>query len=146
MKHIFMMALAAMFMFTLASCASSGDVSYVEARNYFHNNNAPVPANIKITTQSEFDSQFGMATTMGEDGKPTPIDFEKQFVLAKVLPVTDVATEISPVSLKKQDGQLQLTYAVKMGEKMSYSMQPIMILIVDNKYKNLEVKEIQQKQ
>ena len=36
-----------------------------------------------------------MATTKGKDGKPTAIDFTKQFVLAIVLPETDFATEIT---------------------------------------------------
>ena len=80
-----------------------------------------------------------MATTMGKDGKPTPIDFSKQFVLAIVLPVTDFATEINPVKVEEKGDSLLYSYEVKTGEKQSYSIQPVSIIILDKKYENKEV-------
>ena len=80
-----------------------------------------------------------MATTMGEDGKPTAIDFTKQFVLAIVLPVTDFATEINPVKVEEKGDSLLYTYEIKAGEKQSFSIQPVSIIVLDRKYENKRV-------
>lgn len=69
---------------------ASDKVAFEVAKNYFFKNDQEIPASPKITTAEEFGKLFGMATTIGEDGKPTEIDFTKQFVLAIVLPVTNV--------------------------------------------------------
>ena len=75
----------------------NSEVAFEVAKNYFFKNDQVIPEYPKITTEEEFNKLFGMATTMGKDGKPTAIDFTKQFVLAIVLPVTDITTEINPV-------------------------------------------------
>ena len=80
-----------------------------------------------------------MATVMGENGKPTAIDFSKEFVLAIVLPVTDVATEIIPLKIEEKDKVLDYCYEVKTGEKLSYEIRPCSIIILDKKYENYEV-------
>ena len=118
----------------------SGEVSFEVAKNYFFKNGKDIlPANPKITTEEEFSKLFGMATTMGKDGKPTPIDFGKQFVLAVVLPVTDFETEINPVKVEEKGDSLFYSYEVKTGEKQSFSIQPISIIILDKKYENKEI-------
>ena len=61
---------------------NSNEVAFEVAKNYFFKNDHEIPASPKITTAEEFGKLFGMATTMGKDGKPTEIDFTKQFVLA----------------------------------------------------------------
>ena len=160
MKKIFI-AFAALI--ALAACGnkqattstSEGDganneVAFTVAKNYFFKRSAEgrlqgkndlnlLPASPKITSEEVFNKHFGMATTMGEDGKPTPIDFTKQFVLAIVLPVTDMATEVNPVKVEEKGDSLLYTYKVKTGEKQSYSIQPISIIILDKKYENKEV-------
>lgn len=119
----------------LSMCADEQTVSFTEARNYFFRNDAPMPASLKITSHDEFDRYFGMATTMGDDGQPTPIDFSRRFVIAKVLPATAVETEITDVSLDETGaGELRLRYRISRGRKMSYTTQPLLILIVDAKY------------
>ena len=85
---------------------ASNEVAFEVAKNYFFNNGQEIPSSSKITTAEEFGKLFGMATTMGEDGKPTPIDFAKQFVLAIVLPVTNLATEITPDRLEEKGDTL----------------------------------------
>ena len=118
----------------------SGDVSFEVAKNYFFKNGKDIlPANPKITTEEEFSKLFGMATTMSKDGKPTPIDFGKQFVLAVVLPVTDFETEINPVKVEEKGDSLFYSYEVKTGEKQSFSIQPISIIILNKKYENKEI-------
>ena len=120
----------------------SSEVTFEVAKNYFFKNDQQIPASPKITTEEEFNKLFGMATVMGKDGKPTSIDFTKQFVLAIVLPVTDTATEINPVKVEAKSDSLFYTYEVKAGEKQSYSIQPVSIIILDKQYENNEVKLI----
>ena len=116
------------------------EVAFGIAKNYFFKNDLDIlPASPKITTEENFNKLFGMATTMGKDGKPTSIDFSKQFVLAIVLPVTDLATEINPEKVEEKGDTLFYSYEVKTGEKQSYSIQPISIIILDKKYENKEV-------
>ena len=117
----------------------SSEVAFEVAKNYFLKNNQMIPETPKITTEEEFNKLFGMATTMGEEGKPTTIDFTKQFVLAIVLPQTDMATEISPVKLEEQGDSLLYTYEIKTGEKLSFTIQPVSIIIIDKQYENKEI-------
>ena len=124
---------------TVENNNTAEEVAFEVAKNYFFKNDQTIPASPKITTEEEFSKLFGMATTMGEDGKPTEIDFTKQFVLAIVLPVTDIATEITPVKLEAKGDSLFYTYDVKTGEKQSFTIQPVSIIILDKKYENNEV-------
>ena len=116
-----------------------GEVPFEVAKNYFFKNNQVIPENPKIVTEEEFNKLFGMATTMGEDGKPTAIDFTKQFVVAIVLPVTDFATEINPVKVEDKGESLRYTYEVRTGEKQTFSIQPVSIIILDKKYEGKEI-------
>lgn len=115
------------------------DIPYIVAERYFVKNgykkeDHPSPT---ITSQSEFDRLFGMAAVMG--GKPTPIDFSKQYVLTVIGEPTSRKVEIIPVSLKQQDGAIVFNYKVIEGEQRAVTIQPMVLLIVDNKYKG-EVK------
>ncbi len=106
---------------------ASNEVPFEVANSYFFKNDQDIPASPKITTAEEFENLFGMATTMGEDGKPTSIDFTKQFVLALVLPVTNLATEITPDRLEEKGDTLFYFYSAKQGDAQSYSTQPILL-------------------
>ena len=147
MKKIFLSIVA---LLTMTACTShstdaninseeTGEVDYEVAKNYFFKNDQQIPASPKITTEEEFNKLFGMATVMGKDGKPTSIDFTKQFVLAIVLPVTDMATEINPVKVEVKSDSLFYTYEVKTGEKQTFSIQPVSIIILDKQYEDNEV-------
>lgn len=128
----------------LASCASSSEVPFSVARNYFVSNqySSQKPEVLTITTPEEFSRLFGMATAMGKDGRPTPIDFAKSFVIAKTLPETDIATTVAPQSLSKtSDGKLLLKSTVKRGEKQSYTTQPFYAIIVSRNYMGMPVVE-----
>ena len=117
----------------------SSEVAFEVVKNYFFKNNQVIPEYPKIVSEEEFNKLFGMATTMGEDGKPTAIDFTKQFVLAIVLPVTDFATEINPVKVEEKGDSLLYTYEIKSGEKQSFSIQPVSIIVLDKKYENKRI-------
>ena len=117
----------------------SSEVPFTVAEHYFFNKGQDIPVNPKITSEELFKQLFGMATVMGENGKPTEIDFTKQFVLAVVLPVTDINTEITPVKVEEKGDTLFYHYDVKTGEKQSFSIQPLSIIILDKKYENKEI-------
>jgi len=116
----------------IAALACESGVPYKVADHYFFRNDATIPENPIITTQDEFESLFGMAAVMG--GLPTAIDFEKEFVLALVLPETDCPTTIHPKSLSAEGDTLTLTYKLDIKTKYTYTMQPCSILIVDRQF------------
>ena len=118
----------------LISCTGPKDVPYTELDHYFFKNGQDIPDNPKIDTEEAFASLFGMAPIMGENGKPTPIDFGKEFVIAVVNPVTESHTELKPESLLMENGELVFTYNETVGEKQSWSMQPILLVKVSRKY------------
>ena len=107
------------------------DVPFSLAQNYFVKDSTELK-NPKIESAEMFNSVFGMATTMGEDGKPTEIDFATQYVIAVLKPETDVSTTLTPTSLQKNEvGEMVLTYAFTTGEKQSYTSRPHFAIIVD---------------
>jgi len=109
------------------------DISFTEVRNYFFRNDASIPKSPLISTQKQFDSMFGAAAYMGKDGEPTKLDFDKQQVIAVVLPVTDYATTLEAKSLVVEGNNLVFNYVKKVGEKQSYSIQPVLIIAVSKK-------------
>ncbi len=105
------------------------------AQNYFVKNTVDSISNPKIDTEESFKTYFGAATKMGESGKPTVIDFTKEYAIAVVLPVSNVETNIHPVSLKKgTDGSVVFEYKVAIGNKLSYMSRPFLLLVVDKKF------------
>lgn len=118
------------------------DVSFAVAKNYFVNNIVKKIDNPKIETAEKFNQVFGMATTT--EGKPTEIDFTKQYVIAVLLPETDLETTINPVSLQKNEkGEMTLTYKTVVGQKQSFTTLPNIVVIVDKAEKGkIILKEI----
>lgn len=129
--------------------SQSQPIPYTIAHGYFVRNDVDsLPLN-RIITREQFDSVFGMAAVMGKDGMPTPIDFDRQFVIAVDVPVTNRATSIIPVSLdfvpapqKPANVQakivagttIEFTYKVQFGATQSYSTHPVLILVVDRRH------------
>ena len=116
---------------------SKGDiVPYEVANNYFVNNNVDKLPFVKIESQDDFQNFFGMAATMGPKGKPTAIDFKKQYVIAVVRDESWYGDQIKPGKLKWADrGVLEFSYrVVKDKDKRSYSIRPLLLIVVDKKY------------
>ena len=108
------------------------NIAFIVAKNYFANNTLTKLDRPKIETADRFNAAFGMATTMGKDGRPTEIDFNKQYVIAIILPETDLATNIEAVSLQKvENGDIVLSYRVITGQKQSYKIRPNLAVVVD---------------
>ena len=140
MKHNLLFVFS---VFVLNSCNSvkPGDsvlnenIPFREAKNYFVKNNVDAAIdNPKFETQQEFDQVFGMATTMGENGKPTPIDFSKEFVVAQIEDSSTQSVSLKPISIRKNSNILEIKYSKVIGQNQSYTTQTSMILIIDRKY------------
>ena len=116
----------------------SGEVPFMVAKNYFYNHNVGIPGT-KITTQEDFQKYFGMATTMGEEGKPTAIDFSKQFVVDVILPGSQWPLEINPLKVEANGDTLFYSYDIKVGQKQSYWSQYISVIVIDKEYERQEV-------
>ncbi|MGB0887005.1 MAG: hypothetical protein ACPGSL_02680 [Vicingaceae bacterium] len=108
------------------------DIPFSIAKNYFVKNDVENIDNPKIETAEKFNAVFGMTTTMDEDGKPTEIDFSKQYIIAIIKPETDLSTAIEPKSLQRNEkGEIVLTYKCITEKKQSYTTCPNFAIIVD---------------
>ena len=125
---------------SVLSCSQATSIPYEEVKNYFFRNDASIPENPKIDSAEQFGALFGAAAFMGKGGKPTPVDFDKEFVIAVVNPVTDCLTELAPESLTREGGELVFTYRETVGEKQTWSMQPVLLVKVDRKYETESVR------
>lgn len=123
---------------TMLFCACKGGLKDVPCRiadRYFVSNKVDSIPMRPITTQDDFDSLFGMATVMGENGKPTAIDFSNEYVLAVSIPATNRNTSLEFESLKQDNvGNMVFAYRRVDGEEMSYTIRPLLMIVVDKKY------------
>ena len=111
------------------------DVPYLIGERYFIKNTVEGQTQtLQITSKNDFDKYFGSATVMGNEGKPTPIDFSKQYVIAVIGEKSEYKVAILPLSLKSEDDTITLQYKVETEEKQTYTSRALLILIVDNKY------------
>ena len=102
-----------LLLFAAFSCGpKEHPVPFKQAQNYFFRNDASAPEDAKITDQATFESYFGMAAVMGRNGLPTSIDWNKEFVIALVLPEATVETKIEPKSLTREGDTLVLRYQI----------------------------------
>ncbi len=146
LKTLFIAALAVL-MFGTACVQKPADIPYTVAQNYFVKTtvNTSSALTLKITSQAAFDSVFGMAAVMGPNGRPTPVDFTRQFVLAVTGKATNTTTQLSLISLQKAANHLQFTYHVNSGQPASYTMVPSLVILADKKYSDDEVLYIEDK-
>jgi hypothetical protein len=120
------------------------DIPFTLAENYFVKNTVEKLDNPKIETIEKFNEIFGMATTMGDAGKPTEINFNEQYVIAVIQPETDLSTDITPISLmKNSENEITLNYKSVIGQKQSFTTRPNFAIIIDKKENgNVTLKEI----
>lgn len=100
-----------------------------QVRNYYYLHDTIPHTCLKITSQEQFDRYFGPAAFMGKDGEPTPIDFSREFVVAKVFPLSSKADEWKDVRLLLQaDSILVLHYCRTEGKQLNYTIRPFILL------------------
>lgn len=118
-------------------------IPYTLAHNYFVSNKIPDGELVfpKITTKEEFNKIFGMSAVMGKDGKPSPIDFSKQFVIGVTDIISNNTENFSPRGLTENHGTLTFSYEKKIeNDERSYTSRSCIILILDKKYVKNEIK------
>jgi uncharacterized OB-fold protein len=118
-------------------------VPFTLLKNYFVKNDIQKLDNPKIETQEKFNEIFGMGATMGKEGKPTAMDFNKQYVIAVILPETDTMITVELVSLtKEENGNIILTFKTEVGQKQSFTTRPNFGILVDKtEVGKIELKE-----
>ena len=73
-----------------------------------------------------------MATTMGKNGRPTMIDFSKQYVVAILKPETYFKSTIELKNVQKnQSGEIVVTYRCEIGQKQTYSILPNLVIALN---------------
>ncbi len=108
------------------------DINFTVLKNYFVKNTGEKVENPKIETAEKFYEVFGRATTMGKNGKPTAINFSKQYIIAIIIPATEFATTIDTISLQRNNqNQIKLNYKLTIGQKQSFSIRPFIAIAVD---------------
>lgn len=138
-KFMLFISVAVMYCTFLCGCQASKNmdksIPYEVAEQYFVRNDVNGLPPTTITSDKEFEQYFGMAAVMGPNGSPTEIDFNKSFVICIALAPTDIETSLSVIYLTNTNSdQLDLRYEIKQGAKMSYTTQPLLLLVVDKKY------------
>ena len=106
-------------------------IPYTTLENYFVRNDVDCSKQQRliINSKADFEKYFGMAATMG--GRPTEVNWKKQFVVALIMPETKRATSVEPVNVKEQDDVLVFSYHVKKGDRISHSMVPFTAVAID---------------
>ena len=142
MKKTIFMAIVGFAMLATSCSTGTKVVQFTELKNYFYRSDAPKGDQLlKLTTQEDFNKYFGEAAYMGTDGEPTKIDFNEDFVIAKVFPESNKSPEISNISLEKDGrGELILGYEVKEKSTQSFTIRPTFQIAVSRKYINDNLK------
>ena len=130
MKKTLLLLLAVIGLCSCKKTPEAVSVPFEQVEHYFAK--ADGPFSRKITDQATFDSMFSPTYTM--EVQQAPLDFGKEFVFAIVNTVTDEKTTLSPVSLVKENDSLVFTYSEQIGEKVSYTSTPSLIIRVDKQY------------
>lgn len=115
---------------------SKKEIPFNVANNYYVKNNIDKDfMTLTIFTQEDFDKYFGMAATMGENGKPTTINFSEEYVIAIIGEESDFTTVITPESLFQNGNAIDFTYVIREEKKETYKSRTPLILIVNKEYK-----------
>lgn len=136
MKHLFFYFFLLMI---TTGCESqknntSPEIPYTVAQRYFVKNNFDGKFSNPITSQTEFNRIFGAAAVMGKNGKPTSIDFDKEFVVAVIGKSNSNAEEFQPLSVNKTGEELEVTYQRTAKGFQTYTSTPLLLLVLKNKY------------
>ena len=145
MKKLIRIFVLALVVAVMGSCSITRKVekdaypiAFTEVHNYYVKNNFTPKKLVRkvINTEGEFRAIFGDAAVMGATGRPTPINFGRQFVLAVVSPVTDTNTQMYPLSVLQNGNAIIFNYKVDKGGKMSYSVSPYVAVVLDRPVNN----------
>ena len=108
-----------------------------QVRNYYYLHDT-----IPQTAQEQFDRYFGPAAFMGKGGEPTPIDFSRELVIAKVFPLSSKADEWKGVRLLLQADSILVLHCCRTeGKQLTYTIRPFILLSAPVAYSHLPLTE-----
>ncbi|ANH80413.1 hypothetical protein A8C56_04910 [Niabella ginsenosidivorans] len=111
--------------------ATQADIPYKVLEHYFLKNtvkNQTVP--LKIESEDQFEKTFGAAATMKK--RPTPVYFDREYVIAVIKPETDTATILVPVSLlRDSSNNIIFSYINRKADRQSFTMRPVLLIAVN---------------
>lgn len=106
-------------------------VPFRELNNYFVRNHfSPEGSQEVMTSQDDFAKIFGMAAFMGPKGRPTPIDFEQELVLAVIAPPLKQACSFAVREVVKGERSLVFRYTQTFGEPLTYTIRPCLLIAI----------------
>lgn len=107
------------------------DIPYVVLKNYYVRNDVDCSKlqRLIIDDERDFKAFFGEAALMG--GLPTDINWNKQYVLAVLLPETNRPTMVTPLEVKQSPGSIIFKYQVNRGSKSSYTLIPFTAVAIN---------------
>jgi heat shock protein HslJ len=112
-------------------------IAYSELNGYFVKNtwNKNKTKVLRFSSQTQLEKVFGMATVMGENGKPTVVDFSKSVVIAVIFPKTDCSIDLKMLGIEQINKQIVLTYSYVEIGKTSAMIQPFLLIQMDKTVK-----------
>lgn len=129
-----------MFLTTLCACRvtapesfarTSHAVPYRVLNNYFVRNDVPdIVSPLVIFSQADFQQAFGMAAFMGAKGRPTPVNFDEEIVMAVLPPRMQQACELRVKEVVTEEGKLVFRYECELGAPLSYTIRPCLLIVV----------------
>lgn len=130
---------------TMNTGAAEAAVPFTPARNYFVRNDYKDTALhlLKLESGEAFDRVFGMAATMGADGKPTFVNFDTHYVLACVSESSSKSVALEAASLTSGNGNILLICSRKEGPVQSFISRSSLILLVEKRYQGNPVLQLQ---
>lgn len=130
MKKSLFILMAVLGLFSCKKAPEAVSVPFEKVESHFAIVNGP--KTLKISDQETFERTFNPGYTMGTQQEP--LDFSKEFVIAVINPLTDERTTLAPVSLIQENDKLVFTYSEQIGEKMTSTSTPTLIIRVDKQY------------
>jgi hypothetical protein len=133
---------------TFTACNNSNDAHksteliITPARNYFVLNTYANKAlhGVIMHSKQEFDAIIGAAAFMGEQGKPTQVDFTKQASIAVIDNITDSNTVLKITKVVAINDTLNVYYTKTNNTKASYSIRPVdMVVIPSTTMQNIKL-------
>lgn len=109
-------------------------VPFLPLHNYFIRNDVKEIDPI-IKSEKELKNILGLATTMSKSGIPTPVDFNKSFVVLIAKKETNKETEIMVEDISENwEGELEINYKVLIGNEITYTIRPMLAIAIDKSY------------
>lgn len=128
---------------------NSKEIPYQELHHYFVGNDyadQDLHA-VVMRKRTEFDRILHPAATMGKDGMPTPVDFEKNYVVALVGKTTEHASEITIEKVSASSGEIIIHARHHEGNLQTFSIRPLRLIAIGNAFRgNVSLKLVTEKQ